>query len=111
MKIATETVGAVAVLDLGLRVLDRDSADEFRAAMAEPMAEAKDVVLDIGKLAFIDSSGLGAILSCLRQLRLKGGDLRLCRLTAAVRSMLELVRMHRVIDIHDTREDAVASFG
>ena len=64
----------------------------------------------LSHLRFVDSSGLGAMLSCLRQLNATGGDLKLCGMSKAVRSVFELVRMHRIFDIYDTREQAVSAF-
>jgi PAS domain S-box-containing protein len=56
------------------------------------------------------ASGLGAMLSCLRQLSQKGGDLKLCGLSRPVRAAFELVRLHRVLDIHATRAQAIGAF-
>jgi anti-sigma B factor antagonist len=67
-------------------------------------------VLDLGKVQFVDSSGLGAILSASRQLLETGGDLKICSLTPPVRVLFELVRMHRVFDVLNDREEAVGAF-
>lgn len=68
-------------------------------------------VLDMSQLQFVDSSGLGAILSCLRELNKRDGDLSLCGLTKPVRTLFELVRMHRVFEIFNTREEAIRALG
>ena len=68
------------------------------------------VVFDMTQLEFVDSSGLGAILSCVRQLSARGGELKLCGLSKGVRALLELVRMHRVVEIHNDVDEAVAAF-
>jgi anti-sigma B factor antagonist len=67
--------------------------------------------MDLGKLTFVDSSGLSCLLSCLRKVNTRGGDLKLCRMSKQVRTIFELVRMHRMLDILDTREAAVRAFG
>jgi anti-sigma B factor antagonist len=69
------------------------------------------VVFDLRQLRFVDSSGLGAILSCLRQLNAKGGDLKLCEMTKPVRALFELVRMHKIFDIYVTKEQALRALG
>jgi anti-sigma B factor antagonist len=69
------------------------------------------VVFDLRELRFVDSSGLGAILSCLRQLNAKGGDLKLCEMTKPVRALFELVRMHKIFDIYVTKEQALRALG
>ena len=74
------------------------------------MQDRARVVLDMAGVKFVDSSGLGALISCLRQANGRKGDLRLCEMSRTVRALFELMRMHRVFNIHDTRADAVASF-
>ena len=84
---------------------------ENSSATSRPSSTANDkLVLDLARLRFVDSSGLGAFISCLRKLNAKGGDLKLCGLSKQVRAAFELVRMHRVFDIHATSEDAVRAF-
>ncbi|MBI3736649.1 STAS domain-containing protein, partial [Candidatus Sumerlaeota bacterium] len=58
----------------------------------------------------LDSSGLGAILSCLRKLNSVGGDLKLCAMSKPVHTLFELVRMHKIFEIFPTRDEAVRSF-
>jgi anti-sigma B factor antagonist len=61
-------------------------------------------------LNFVDSSGCGAILSCLRQMTAKGGDLKITGLQNQVRTLFEMIRLHRIIDIHDSRDEAIRSY-
>jgi anti-sigma B factor antagonist len=100
----------VAIVTIPGDHLDTSNAGAFKTAIAPILESNKKVVFDLSQLEFVDSSGLGSILSCLRQLNANGGDLRLCRMTKPVRVLFELVRMHRVFEIHDTREEAVAAF-
>lgn len=110
MKLANETIEGVEVIEIPVKALDADSAKEFRKDMEGLTADGGNFVFDLSKVEFVDSSGLGAILSCLRQLNSKGGDLKLCNMSSPVRAMFELVRMHRVMEIYDSRKEAVASF-
>ena len=68
------------------------------------------LVFDLSRLRFMDSSGLGAFISCLRKLNAKGGDVKLCSMSKQVRAVFELVHMHRIFDIFGTREEAVQAF-
>ena len=110
MELSVEIAGDVAVVELFLDELDASNTAEFKLQMTPILAEHQRVVLDLTQLRFIDSSGLGAMLSCLRQLSQKGGDLKLCGLSKSVRAAFELVRLHRVLDIHATREQAIGAF-
>jgi anti-sigma B factor antagonist len=88
--------------------LDAGNVKDFRAAI-QAVADTHDtIVLDMRRLTFVDSSGLGALLSCLRALKGKRGRLLLFGMTKPVRALFELVRMHRIFSIHDTQEDALA---
>lgn len=100
----------VLVIELREDNLDASNVNEFRDAMQSLMQDRTQVVLDMAGVKFVDSSGLGALISCLRQLNGRRGDFRLCEMSRTVRALFELMRMHRVFNIHDTRADAVASF-
>ena len=75
------------------------------------MAPGAKLVFDMNALRFVDSSGLGALLSCLRQVHSSGGDLKLCEMAKTVRALFELVRMHRIFEIYSSREEALRSYG
>lgn len=101
----------VLVIELREDNLDASNVREFRDAVQALMQQHTRVVLDMAGVKFVDSSGLGALISCLRQLNGRRGDFRLCEMSRTVRALFELMRMHRVFNIHDSREDAVTSFG
>lgn len=106
-----EHANDVLVVTLSGEYLDASTVKDFKADISQVMeGEIKKVVFDMSGLQFIDSSGLGAILSCLRKLNGAGGDLKLCGMTKPVRALFELVRMHRIMDIYNTREEAVKAF-
>jgi anti-sigma B factor antagonist len=110
MEIAAEKIGSVAVAQIPVEELDASNTAEFKRDVAAVLESNTHLVLDLGRLRFIDSSGLGAMLSCLRQLTAKGGELKLCGMSRQVRATFELVRMHRIFDIFDTCEQAVQAF-
>ena len=100
----------VLVIELHQYNLDASNAREFKDAVQTVIQERTRVVLDMSGVKFVDSSGLGALISCLRQLNGRHGDFKLCAMSKTVRALFELMRMHRVFNIHDSREDAVRSF-
>lgn len=110
MEIVFDKVGDVAVAAVPVDELDASNAGEFKRDVA-PLLEANTkLVLDLSRLRFVDSSGLGAFISCLRKLNAAGGDLKLCGMSRQVRAVFELVRMHRVFDIYATSEEAARAF-
>lgn len=110
MEATLERIGKVTVMPIPGPSLDASNAKEFKRDAAAVLEDSRMLVFDLAELQFVDSSGLGAILSCLRQLNASGGDLKLCGVTKAVRALFELVRMHRIFDIYNTREEAVRAF-
>jgi anti-sigma B factor antagonist len=110
MDLVVEKMGEVVVVVLPVEELDASNANEFKRDVAPVLERHTRIVFDLGMLRFIDSSGLGAFLSCLRKVNAKGGDVKLCRMAKPVRTVFELVRMHRILDIHETREAAIAAF-
>ena len=110
MRLTSETVGRVKVITVGVESLDVDSAQAFRREMGALLKGGK-VVVDLEALRFVDSSGLGAILACLRQQNAAEGDLKICNIRPEVLATLQLVRMDRLLDIHVHREAALEAFG
>lgn len=110
MQLAVETVGNVAVVTIPVEDLDGTNAEEFKRDVAPVLATHSNLVLDVSRLRFVDSAGLGSVISCLRKLNAKGGDLKLSGMSTPVRGVIELVRMHRVFDILPTKEEAVRAF-
>jgi anti-sigma B factor antagonist len=110
MQLTCEKRGEVAVCAVPVEELDASNTAEFKREIAPVLEANGKVVLDLSRVRFVDSSGLGAFISCLRKLNAKGGDLKLSGMSTSVRGVFELVRMHRVFDILPTREDAVRAF-
>lgn len=110
MEIPMEKFDDVAAATVPVDELDASNSGEFKRDIAPILQTQTKLVLDLSQLRFVDSSGLGAMLSCLRQLSGKGGDLKLCAMSKQVRALFELVRMHRIFDIYSTKEEAVQAF-
>jgi anti-sigma B factor antagonist len=110
MELVVEKMDDVTVVILPGEELDASNTKEFKSDMAPLLQAQAKVVFDLSQLRFVDSSGLGSFLSCLRQLNATGGDLKLCGMSQRVRALFELVRMHRIFDIYTTRDEAVRAF-
>jgi anti-sigma B factor antagonist len=82
----TEVNGILVVEMKGIS-LDARTAKDFRREIEPQLDSHAKVVLDLSQMTFVDSSGLGFLLSCLRQVSSKGGDMKLSSLTSQVRSV------------------------
>ncbi len=110
MNINVEEKDGVKIISVPGEVLDASNVADFKTAMKEHLTEKTNMLLDMSEQQFIDSSGCGALLSCLRELTSGGGNLKICGVQKSVRVIFELVRMHRIIDIFNTRDEALESY-
>ncbi len=107
MKLAERKVGANIVLEILETRLGADKAVAFKEEVGRHLAGgAISVVLDLSKVEFIDSSGLGAILSVLKRMP-KGCELIICGTTDSVTSMFRLTRLDRIFTMRKNVEEAV----
>jgi len=110
MEMIMEKVADVSVLMLPGGNLDASNAKDYKRDLSPVIEKNRRMVFDMSKLQFVDSSGLAVLLGCLRQINGVGGDLKLFGMTKPVRALFELVRMHRIFDIYNTREEAINAF-
>ncbi len=110
MEVATHQEAGVLVVEVPGEHLDASNSQAFKQAVLPQIEAARHVLFDLHEVEFVDSSGLGVILSCLRTVKRNGGELKLCGLSEPVRVLFELVRMQRVFDVLSGREEAVRSF-
>jgi anti-sigma B factor antagonist len=101
-----EAEGAVVVSPSGrLTVV---TAPHLRTAVAEQIAAgARLIVVDLSSTDFVDSSGLGALVSCLKSARQAGGDLRLVAPTEQVTMVLRMTNLDRILQPRASVDDAL----
>lgn len=105
-----EKNGDIMIISFETTSLNAGRVKDFKTDIQPYLNSEKYIILDLRNLTFIDSSGLGSVLSCLKALNQKGGDLKICNVTKSVRIIFEMVRMHQIIDTYDSREEAVQAF-
>lgn len=109
MELTTDRSGDAAVLRVHGR-LTMAAAGELKAAVDREVADGRTlVVVDLSDTAFLDSSGLGALVGGLRTARAAGGDLRIAGVGQQVGTVLELTTMDRVLRPYATVEEAVGA--
>lgn len=111
MTISTDEKDGVVIATVHGKALDASNARDFKSAATALLVPRVKLVLDLETIDFIDSTGLGALVSCLREAHTTEGEVKLCGLTKRVRALFELVRMHRVFEIFNTSVEAVNSYG
>ncbi|MBI2345488.1 MAG: STAS domain-containing protein [Deltaproteobacteria bacterium] len=110
MEMQVERMGDVAVLRCH-GSLDADTVPEFRHAIRGLCEQGVcRFVLDGAALQFVDSMGLGVLISLMRRVRPQEGEVKIAALTDDVRSIFEITRLHRVFDICSTSQEACQKF-
>jgi anti-sigma B factor antagonist len=111
MPLKRHRAGLLEVVALPER-LDASVADAVRVELRS-IVEAGSIwlLLDVSSVEFIDSSGLSIFISVLRQVRLRDGDVALVGVRTAVRQLLELTKVHRVLAVYDDETSARELFG
>lgn len=109
MRFEENKVGDVLVAKVLDGRIAADVAPRFKAHLAEYMSKGnRSIVLDLTAVTFIDSSGLGALVSSLKSMQ-KDGDLVVSGAHGAVASMFKLTRMDKVFRMYENNEAAVAA--
>lgn len=109
MRIIEQKVGTNVILEVLEPRLVADKAPAFKEQVGRYFVNGPvSLVLDLAKVEFIDSTGLGAIISLLKRMP-QGSDLLVCGLNEAVTSMFMLTRMNRVFTICKTVDDAITA--
>lgn len=88
--------------------LDASNVQAFKDLVQPSLRDHSRVVVDLEGVRFIDSSGIGAFLSCMRQMNEQNGQLRLCVLSNTVIALFALMRLDRVFHIYASRAEAIA---
>ena len=111
MNLQIEERGRVVLLVVQEERLDAHNSGELKAQMVRLFEEGKiNLVIDLQGVKFVDSSGLGAMVSGFKNASSRNGSLKLSGLQLQVKSMFELTRLHRVFEIFPDVDEAVASF-
>ena len=111
MNLKTEASGNVMVIFVREERLDAHNSDELKKEMNRLFdSGTTDILLDLKEVRFIDSSGLGVLVSGFKNASTRQGSLKLCGLQAQVKSMFELTRLHRVFDIFQTVDEALENY-
>ncbi|OPY14600.1 MAG: Anti-sigma-B factor antagonist [Syntrophus sp. PtaU1.Bin005] len=109
MQLHQNKMGDVLIVRPLERRIDAATATEFKEKMSEWIgAGNRRIVLNLSEVDFIDSSGLGAIVSSLKKIG-NDGDLVICSVRETVMSLFRLTRMNRVFDILSSEEEAIGA--
>lgn len=111
VKLNTRQVGDVTVIDASGRITLGEGASALRDLVRDLAAKGtKKILLNLGEVSYIDSSGIGELVSAFTTVSNAGGTLKLLGLTKRVHDLLQITKLYTVFDVHDDEAHAVRSF-
>jgi len=111
MKTSTRQVDGVTIVDLSGRITLGEGSVVLRDLVRELLGKGnKKILLNLGEVTYIDSSGIGELVSAFTSVRNGGGELKLLNLTKKVHDLLQITKLYTVFDIKDDETAAVKSF-
>ena len=110
MEAKLEEIEGIVVISLPVEHIDAGNYEDVQEALGGRLTGLSKAILDLAGIKFIDSSGIGVILYCIRELENSGGKLRICGINDTIRSAFQLVRIDRLAQLHDARFEAIAAF-
>lgn len=111
MTTKTRQTGDVTIVDLQGRIVLGEASAALRDLIMDLMSEGHTkMVLNMHGVDYIDSAGLGALVSSCASVRKAGGEIKLAQLNEKVDNLMEVTRLYTVFDIEDSEEKAVRSF-
>ena len=112
MKASERQVGKVTIIDLNGRITLGEESAVLRNLVRDAATRGhKNILLNLADVSYIDSAGIGQLVSCFTSLRNQGGELKLMHLTKRVSDVLQITKLYTVFDIKDDESSAVAAFG
>ncbi len=111
VKINNRQVGDVTVVDVSGRITLGEGSSALRDALRDLGAKGhKKILLNLSDVSYIDSSGIGELVSGFTSVSNQGGQLKLLGLTKRVKDLLQITKLYTVFEVHDDEPGAIRSF-
>jgi anti-sigma B factor antagonist len=110
LRMSTRTIDGVLVVDCSGRIVFGEESASLRDAIKKLLSESPKVVLNLRDVSYIDSGGLGTLVSLYTTARNAGGAVKLARLTQRVDDLLQVTKLVTIFEVFDDEHSAVQSF-
>ena len=111
VKLNTRKVGDVTVVDVSGRITLGEGSSALRDSLRELITQGeKKILLNLSEVSYIDSSGIGELVSGFTSVANSGGTLKLLGLTKRVKDLLQITKLYTVFDVHEEEAHAIRSF-
>jgi anti-sigma B factor antagonist len=110
LSVESRACGSVYVIRCSGRIVAGEEVGALEGAIQRGLQEFRRVVIDLGGVIRVDSSGIGLLVRCLSHTRNRGGDLRLSAIPPGVADLLRATKLTTVFKVHDSEDEAILSF-
>jgi len=111
VKLNTRQIGDVSVVDVAGRITLGEGSSALRDSVREMVSKGqKKILLNLGEVSYIDSSGIGELVSAFTTVTNGGGQLKLLNLTKRVKDLLQITKLYTVFDVHESEVSAIRAF-
>jgi anti-sigma B factor antagonist len=111
MKATVRQVEGVVVVDLSGQIKLGEGSSTLRDTVKDLLSKGqKNILLNLGEISYIDSSGIGELVAAFTSVRNQGGELKLLKLTRKTHDLLQITKLYTVFDIKDDEAEAIAAF-
>ncbi len=111
VKLNSRKVGDVTVVDVSGKITLGEGSSALRDILRDLTAQgARKVLLNLSEVSYIDSSGIGELVSGFTSVANAGGTLKLLGLTKRVKDLLQITKLYTVFDVHEEEAHAIRSF-
>jgi anti-sigma B factor antagonist len=111
VRLSTRQVGDVVVVDVSGRITLGEGSSNLREGIRDLLAKGhRKILLNLADVSYIDSSGIGELVSGYTSVTNAGGQLKLVNLTKRVNDLLQITKLYTVFDIYDNELTAIRSF-
>jgi len=110
LRISTRTVDSVLIVDCHGRIVFGEESAVLRDTVRKLITENNRIVLNLGGVNYIDSGGLGTLVSLFTTAHTAGGSIKLANLTQRVGDLLQVTKLVTVFEVYNNEEEAVESF-
>lgn len=111
MNIKERVIDGVSVLDLSGKIVLGEGDLQVKDRIKDLLAEGqKQILLNLGEVSYVDSAGLGALISSYTTVKREGGQLKLVNLTKRIQDLLAITKLITVFDCFDGEKEALASY-
>jgi anti-sigma B factor antagonist len=112
LKASTRQVTGVTIVDLSGNIKLGEGTSVLRETVKDLLGKGqKKMLLNLAEISYIDSSGIGELVSAFTSVRNQGGELRLLHLTKKVHDLLQITKLYTVFDVKDDEAAAISAFG